>query len=68
MLEGGDLETLLEKWVAEYGPFVEWQVPGGPPVLTVTDPDAIREVGWRGLCHAFCGGFLLCVGRGVGLC
>jgi hypothetical protein len=47
---GGNLESLLKEWSAALGPVFEWQVPAGPPVLVVTDPDAIREVkggpGW----------------------
>ncbi|GBF92932.1 cytochrome P450 [Raphidocelis subcapitata] len=41
---GGNLETLLQQWLAECGPVFEWQVPGGPPVLVLTNPETIREV------------------------
>jgi cytochrome P450 len=40
----GDLERLLLQWRQQYGPFFEFQVPGSPPVMVVSDPDAIREV------------------------
>jgi hypothetical protein len=40
----GDLERLLLEWRQQHGPFFEFQVPGSPPVMVVSDPDAIREV------------------------
>eukprot|EP00775_Hariotina_reticulata_P011446 gene11446-11592_t len=40
----GDLEKLLLEWRDEYGQFVEFQTPGNPPILVVSDPDAIRQV------------------------
>jgi cytochrome P450 len=42
----GDLERLLLEWRQQHGPFFEFQVPGSPPVMVVSDPDAIREVRW----------------------
>jgi len=43
----GDLEKLLLEWRHEYGQFVEFQTPGNPPILVVSDPDAIRQVRGR---------------------
>jgi hypothetical protein len=44
-LAGGNIEDLLLQWSREVGPFYVFNIPGNPPVLVVSDPDAVKEVG-----------------------
>lgn len=48
LLSGGSFEELLRSWVTDYGRFVQWQLPGAPAVVVVTDHDAIRQVSAEG--------------------
>lgn len=47
LASGVPFESLILKWRREYGPCFEFRLPGNPPVVLVSDPEAIKEVGWQ---------------------
>jgi hypothetical protein len=49
-LAGGNIEDLLLQWSRECGPFYVFNIPANPPVLVVSDPDAVKEVCAAPLC------------------
>ena len=59
LASGVQFESLMLQWRRQYGPFFEFQMPGNPPVVIVSDPEAIKEVrqaleGSQGTRHLRC--------------
>jgi hypothetical protein len=44
LASGVPFESLMLKWRRQYGPFLEFRLPGSPAVVLVADPEAIKEV------------------------